>query len=75
MHLYVLLKKYSLEKILKFFNEKYKDCNYNMIHISKSLTYFFDADKNPDPEMLIGYDWNEIKKYITTTIDQYMKFF
>jgi len=72
--LYVLLKKYSLEKILKFFNEKYKDCNYNMIHISKSLTYFFDADKNPDPEMLIGYDWNEIKKYITTTIDQYMKF-
>ena len=72
--LYVLLKKYSLEKILEFFNEKYKECNYNMIHISRSLTYFFDADKNIEPEMLIKYDWNEMKKYITNIIDQYMKF-
>ena len=72
--LYVLLKKYSLETILEFFNEKYKDCNYNIVHISKSLTYFFDADQNPDPEMLIKYHWKEIKKYITSIIDQYMKF-
>ena len=45
-----------------------------MIHISSSLTYFFDADKNIEPEMLIKYDGNEMKKYITNIIDQYMKF-
>jgi len=72
--LFVLLKIYSLEAILEFFNEKYKECNYNIVHISKSLTYFLDADKNPDPEMLVTYNWNEIKKYITRIIDQYMKF-
>ena len=72
--LFVLLKIYSLEAILEFFNEKYKECNYNIVHISKSLTYFLDAYKNPDPEMLVTYNWNEIKKYITRIIDQYMKF-
>ena len=72
--LYILLKKYSLEAILEVFNKKYKDCNYNIIHISKSLTYFWDADENPDPKMLIKYNWKEIKEYITRIIDKYMKF-
>lgn len=72
--LYILLKKHPLETILEVFNKKYKDCNYNIIHISKSLTYFWDADENPDPEMLIKYNWKEIKKHITRIIDQYMKF-
>ena len=72
--LYILLKKYPLEAILEVFNKKYKDCNYNIIHISKSLTYFWDADENPDPKMLIKYNWKEIKEYITRIIDKYMKF-
>ena len=72
--LFVLLKKFNLETVLEFFNTKYKDCNYNIIHISKSLTYFFDTDQNPDPEMLIEYNWEEIKKFITSTVDRYMKF-
>ena len=70
--MYVLLKKYSFEEILGFFHDKYKEFNYNTIHILKSLTYFFNADESSEPEMLIPDNWNDMKKYINKTINNYL---
>lgn len=72
--LYVLLKIYTIEEILNFFNEKYKECNYNTVHIMRSLTYFYDADTNSEPEYIEKINWNEVKNYIIKVVDKYMKF-
>lgn len=70
--LYVLLKKYSIDNILEFFDQKYTKYNYNQIHILKSLNYFFNADENPDPEILIKDNWKNIKKHINKVIIDYL---
>lgn len=71
--LYVLLKKYSIEEILTFFNEKYRDYNYNMLHILKSLVYFFDADMDPEPMYIKEIIWNEVKRDIKKVIADFTR--
>jgi len=71
--LFMLLKKYSLNNILGFFNEKYKEYNYNMLHILKSLVYFFDADLDLEPVYIHPISWNEVKKMIQNIVDEYIK--
>lgn len=71
--LFVLLKIYSLDDVLKFFNEKYKDYNYNMLHILKSMVYFFDADLDPEPVYINSINWIEVKKFIKNIVDEYLK--
>ena len=43
-----LLKSYSLEKMFDLFNQKFP--NTNQFHILKSLTYFNDAELEPNPQ-------------------------
>lgn len=71
--LFTLLKIYSLNSILNFFNEKYKDYNYNMLHILKSLVYFSDADLDPEPVYIHPISWMEVKKFIKKVVDEYIK--
>lgn len=71
--LFVLLKKYSFHDILKFFIEKYKDYNYNMLHVLKSLVYFFDADLDPEPVYINLINWAEIKKVIKNVVGEYTR--
>lgn len=71
--LFMLLKTYSLDEILEFFNEKYKDYNYNMLHILKSLVYFLDADLDPEPVYIHPISWIEVKKFIKKTVDEYIR--
>lgn len=71
--LFVLLKTYSLNDILKFFNEKYKEYNYNMLHILKSLVYFFDADLDTEPVYIHPISWTEVKKVIKNVVDEYTR--
>ena len=71
--LFMLLKTYPLDKILEFFNEKYKDYNYNMLHILKSLVYFLDADLDPEPVYIHPISWTEVKKFIKNVVDDYIK--
>lgn len=64
--LFYILEHYTLAEIIMFFQEKYEDIEYNMIHILKGLTYFSDADMDPDPEFLTKNppSWNTIKRQI-----------
>jgi len=71
--LFVLLKKYSLNDILKFFNKKYEKFNYNRLHILKSLSYFYDADTNAKLVYIHPISWIEVKKFIENVVDQYLK--
>jgi hypothetical protein len=62
--IYFLMQKYSLTQLISFFEEKYKNIKYNKMHILKSLVYFADADSDPDPLMLVDFDWGKIKLFI-----------
>jgi hypothetical protein len=58
------MQKYSLTQLIYFFEEKYKNIKYNKMHILKSLVYFADADSDPDPLMLVDFDWKKIKTFL-----------
>lgn len=70
--LYFMLQKYSLEKLLNFFDKKYKEIEYNHLHILKSLIYFRDAENDPTPLMLKKIGWEEVKKEIKRQVREYV---
>lgn len=62
--LYFLIKqKFSLEKILRFYDQKFNKLSSNIYHITSSLSYFADADPQKLPKMLIPVSWEEVKKF------------
>lgn len=69
--LYFLLKKYDLKKIISFFEEKYFDAN--PILALKSLSYFEDADKEPDCNMIIPTTWETAKSEIRNKVKNYFE--
>ena len=60
--LFFLLKKFTIEEMIGFYNEKYSDGSEFLVR--KSLNYFDDADKEPMPIMLVNLSWEEIKSTI-----------
>jgi len=60
--IYFLLQKFNLEELIDMVNSKYP--NHVDILTLKSLVYFEDAENQPDCEMLIDVDWNNVKQKI-----------
>ena len=71
--LYYLFKKYSLEQLLEFFEEKYSNIQYNKLHILKSLAYFETAENEPMPHCLETIQWEEVKKEIAKKANDFLK--
>ena len=65
----VFIKKYSLKEMLGFYNQKYFDGSAYLV--LKSLTYFEDAENDPDVEMLAKVSWDEVKQYILKSVNEY----
>lgn len=63
--LYFLLKKYSLEELLGFFEKKYSGLTYNRLHLLKSLSFFADADPEPMPMMIEPLEWEKVKEQLS----------
>ncbi|MGE5341277.1 MAG: nucleotidyl transferase AbiEii/AbiGii toxin family protein [Candidatus Omnitrophota bacterium] len=63
--LYFILKalKMELAEFFTLYKKKYENVKYNEPHILKSLTYFDDADNDPDLNMLIIMKWEQVKKF------------
>ncbi len=61
--LYVAARKYGLKRLLELFQKKYERANYNPVHILKSLTYFADAEREPNPDLLIPLTWDEVAQF------------
>jgi len=58
--LYFLLEKFTLDEIFQNFQKKFPGTD--LFHIIKSLTYFEDADPEPDPVLVKKVDWAKVKK-------------
>jgi hypothetical protein len=61
----IIIKKYSLDQIISYFDEKYQSISYENQLILKSLVYFDEAEIQPRPEMLVDMNWGKIKNYFT----------
>ena len=61
--LYFVCQIYPMESLWEFFEKKYRQANYSRYHILKSLVFFDDADREPDPVMLKPWNWEHIKGY------------
>ena len=61
--LFFLSKEFSLEQMLKFYDQKYHKLSENYYHITRSLGYFIDAEMDTDPKMFIKTSWQEIREF------------
>lgn len=66
--LYFLLKEFTLEEILSFYEKKFNDGSIFMVQ--KSLTYFDDADFQLEPIMYKEFNWEECKKTILNEVSK-----
>jgi predicted nucleotidyltransferase component of viral defense system len=60
-----LLDHFSQAEMLGFFSEKYTD--ENVWYVEKSLSYFEDAEEEPDPRDLKGRTWDDVKRTVLET--------
>ena len=60
--LFFLLKYFTINEIILFYKQKYKDASEFLA--LKSLSYFGDAEKEPLPEMLTDFSWQKAKETI-----------
>jgi hypothetical protein len=67
--LYFLLKVFSLEDILHFYEQKITDSNEWMA--LRSMAFFQDADVQPTPLVLKGVSWEEIKRFVLMQVREY----
>jgi len=68
--LYFILKQYSLNQLLEFYQQKYADGSVWMV--LKSLAYFDDADDELTPKMFVDINWETIKKTISKALKDYI---
>lgn len=66
--LYYGVQKLGIDKIVEFAYKKYgKDVNY--FHLLKGITYFEDADKNPEPLLFDkSAQWDDLKKFFLNKV-------
>lgn len=60
--------KESLINILKRVNTQYPKLAHNYHHIFKSLTYFEEAEEDPEPQIFFEATWEQVKKYFLITV-------
>ena len=60
--LYFLLNEFSMKEILNFYTQKFNDGS--IFLVQKSLTYFQDADIQPQPKIFKEFDWEICKQKI-----------
>jgi predicted nucleotidyltransferase component of viral defense system len=61
--IYFISKMEGLEKLLEYYEKKYKKVKPNIYNVLKGLVYFDDAEDEPMPRMIKTVSWDEVKEY------------
>jgi hypothetical protein len=61
-----LLNSHDLDGLIKFYKEKYRPAS--LLMLIRSLSWFEDAEEEPDPITLIGESWFDVKLKIEKAI-------
>jgi len=57
------LRTLSVAEATAIFKDRFAGTGINYQHVLKSLTWFVDAEAEPDPRLLIRADWAEVKRF------------
>lgn len=70
-------KKISLEEAVSIFRKRFQSSGVNYYHVLRSLAYFEDADLDPDPKTLKGFDvsWQEVKSFFVNRQPEFERWF
>ena len=63
----------SIEETVVLFRRRFESTNLNLYHVLRSLTYFEDADKEPDPVPAEGqvFKWEEVKSFFLKNVQEF----
>jgi hypothetical protein len=64
-----LLNHYSLDQMMSFYHKRYP--NNDLTMVAKSISYFADAEIQPDPKCFRNIKWEKIKENIKREINRY----
>jgi len=69
--------KVSLGEAVSIFKKRFQSSGLNLYHVLRSLTYFEDADHEPDPKIMGGcaFSWEEVKSFFLTRQPELEKLF
>lgn len=70
---FILKDLYSLAEIIRFYQRKFSVLKEDISLLLKSLTYFENAEEDPEPLLLKKAGWKEIKEYLTAESTNYSK--
>lgn len=73
--IYEILKHFTIKNIKEFLESKYTNSELNLYHITKSLTYFKDAETSPEPISNNTSDWGTVKNYFIKNENEFLKVF
>ncbi|HSB07522.1 MAG TPA: nucleotidyl transferase AbiEii/AbiGii toxin family protein [Thermodesulfobacteriota bacterium] len=67
----------TIEEAVSFFEKRFGQTNLNTYHVLRSLTYFEDAEEEPDPVLSAGhaFQWEEVKSFYVKNIREFEKYF
>ena len=67
----------TIEETVSIFKKRFGQTGLNAYHVLRSLTYFEDADGEPDPSMLKRYTftWEEVKSFFVKNIKEFERYF
>lgn len=66
--LYAVAKDLGLPPLLELFHQKYAQVRYNKVHLLKALVYFADAEREPMPDMIAPYSWEDVKEFFVREV-------
>ena len=67
-----LLNFYTLDEIINYYQTKYSDQNL-LITVPQAIIYFEDAEQSQDPISLKGQTWENVKKSLRRTVNDFLK--
>lgn len=71
----IKIKNLSINEAISIFKNRFKHTGLNKYHLLRSITYFEDAEGEPDP-ILIGewkYRWEDVKNFFIKNIKEFEK--
>lgn len=66
--IYFLAKKFGLDNLYKFYDQKFGNFADKEIMIKKALIYFDDAENDVEPNMIVDFKWGDLKRFFLNEV-------
>jgi hypothetical protein len=70
----IISKKLSVAEAVAILKDRFAGTGINYAHVAKSLTWFRDAESEPDPRLLVRIDWAEVRRFLESRTAEFAKY-